>query len=142
MSQGSSGFSTWRTFYAPDRGCRTTRCRWCGSRLELGDLIRSRLRGGRIYYLTDFYEHFLFKLPVLNLRDGWLILAHGFELLHHTTQLRAKRVTPAPGEARDYWLGAGVVPLWRLSRGRAGEAAVRPLLHQELFGDAGPRDFG
>ena len=60
--------------------------------VELGDLMRARLRGVRIYDLTDFYEHFLFKLPVLNLRDGWLILAHGFELLHHTTQLRAKRM--------------------------------------------------
>jgi sugar transferase (PEP-CTERM system associated) len=58
----------------------------------LGDLMRARLRGVRIYDLVDFYERFLFKLPVLNLRDGWLILAHGFDLLHHTIQLRAKRV--------------------------------------------------
>jgi Bacterial sugar transferase len=50
------------------------------------------LRGVRIYDLTDFYERFLFKLPLLNLRDGWLILAHGFDLLHHTIALRAKRV--------------------------------------------------
>src|SRR5262249_8066691 len=27
-----------------------------------------------------------------NLRASWLILAHGFDLLHHTVQLRAKRV--------------------------------------------------
>jgi exopolysaccharide biosynthesis polyprenyl glycosylphosphotransferase len=54
--------------------------------------MRARLRGVRIYDLVDFYERFLFKLPVLNLRDGWLILAHGFDLLHHTIQLRAKRV--------------------------------------------------
>jgi sugar transferase (PEP-CTERM system associated) len=58
----------------------------------LGELMRARLRGLRIYDLTDFYERFLFKLPVLNLRDGWLILAHGFDLLHHTVELRAKRV--------------------------------------------------
>jgi lipopolysaccharide/colanic/teichoic acid biosynthesis glycosyltransferase len=54
---------------------------WCG-----------RGCAARIYDLTDFYERFLFKLPVLNLRDGWLILAHGFDLLHHTIALRAKRL--------------------------------------------------
>jgi exopolysaccharide biosynthesis polyprenyl glycosylphosphotransferase len=58
----------------------------------LSELMRARLRGLRIYDLTDFYERFLFKLPVLNLRDSWLILAHGFDLMHHTIQLRAKRV--------------------------------------------------
>jgi sugar transferase (PEP-CTERM system associated) len=58
----------------------------------LGELMPARLRGLRIYDLTDFYERFLFKLPILNLRDGWLILAHGFDLLHHTVQLRVKRV--------------------------------------------------
>jgi sugar transferase (PEP-CTERM system associated) len=58
----------------------------------LGELMRARLRGVRIYDMTDFYERFLFKLPILNLRDRWLILAHGFDLLHHTIELRAKRV--------------------------------------------------
>ena len=58
----------------------------------LSELMRARLRGLRIYDLTDFYERFLFKLPVGDLRDSWLILAHGFDLLHHTVQLRAKRV--------------------------------------------------
>jgi sugar transferase (PEP-CTERM system associated) len=58
----------------------------------VSELMRARLRGVRIYDLTDFYERFLFKLPVLNLRDRWLILAHGFDLLHHTIALRAKRV--------------------------------------------------
>jgi sugar transferase (PEP-CTERM system associated) len=61
----------------------------------IGELMRARLRGLRIYDLTDFYERFLFKLPILNLRDGWLILAHGFDLLHHTVALRAKRVIDA-----------------------------------------------
>ena len=58
----------------------------------LRDLMQARLRGVRVYDLTDFYERFLFKLPVLNLRDGWLMLAHGFDLLHHTVELRTKRV--------------------------------------------------
>jgi len=58
----------------------------------LSELMRARLSGVRIYDLTDFYERFLFKLPVLNLHDSWLILAHGFDLLHHTVQLRAKRL--------------------------------------------------
>jgi exopolysaccharide biosynthesis polyprenyl glycosylphosphotransferase len=58
----------------------------------LGVLMRARLQGLRIYDLTDFYERFLFKLPVLSLRDRWLVLAHGFDLLHHTIELRAKRL--------------------------------------------------
>jgi exopolysaccharide biosynthesis polyprenyl glycosylphosphotransferase len=58
----------------------------------ISELMRARLSGLRIYDLTDFYERFLFKLPVLNLRDGWLILAHGFDLLHHRIELRAKRL--------------------------------------------------
>jgi sugar transferase (PEP-CTERM system associated) len=58
----------------------------------LSQLMQARLRGLRIYDLMDFYERFLFKLPVLNLRDGWLVLAHGFDLLHHTIALRVKRV--------------------------------------------------
>jgi sugar transferase (PEP-CTERM system associated) len=58
----------------------------------LDELMRARLRGVRIYDLTDFYERFLFKLPILNLRDQWLILAHGFDLLHHTVELRIKRI--------------------------------------------------
>ena len=58
----------------------------------VSELMRARLRGVRIYDLTDFYERFLFKLPVLNLRDGWVVLAHGFDLLHHTVELRAKRL--------------------------------------------------
>jgi hypothetical protein len=52
----------------------------------LSELMWARLRGVRIYDLTDFYERFPFKLPVLNLRDGWLILAHGFDLLNHTSR--------------------------------------------------------
>jgi len=56
------------------------------------ELTQARLRGVRIYDLTDFYERFLFKLPIVNLSNGWLILAHGFDLLHHTIELRAKRV--------------------------------------------------
>ncbi|MGI9403234.1 MAG: sugar transferase [Hyphomicrobium sp.] len=58
----------------------------------LSELMRARLRGVRIYDLTDFYERFLFKLPILNLRDRWLTLAHGFDLLHHNIALRAKRL--------------------------------------------------
>lgn len=58
----------------------------------LSELMHARMSGVRIYDLTDFYEGFLFKLPILHLRDRWLVLAHGFDLLHHSIQLRAKRV--------------------------------------------------
>lgn len=59
---------------------------------DLNKLMRARLRGVRIYDLADFYDTFLFKIPVLYLQDAWFALSHGFDLLHQNTQLRIKRV--------------------------------------------------
>ena len=60
------------------------------------DLLRRimelRLRGLRIYDLTDFYERFMQKVPVLHLRDNWFALSHGFDLLHHGVELKIKRL--------------------------------------------------
>jgi exopolysaccharide biosynthesis polyprenyl glycosylphosphotransferase len=55
-------------------------------------LMSRRLRGLRVFDLTDFYESFLSKVPVLHLQDGWFALSHGFDLLHHNIELRIKRV--------------------------------------------------
>lgn len=55
-------------------------------------LMEMRLSGVRIYDLTDFYEQFMQKVPILHLRDNWFALSHGFDLLHHNIQMRIKRV--------------------------------------------------
>jgi len=58
----------------------------------LGQIMELRLKGLRIYDLTDFYEKFLQKVPVLHLRDNWFALSHGFDLLHHDVELKIKRL--------------------------------------------------
>jgi exopolysaccharide biosynthesis polyprenyl glycosylphosphotransferase len=50
------------------------------------------MKGVRIFDLTDFYERYFQKLPVLHLKDGWFALSHGFDLLHLNMQLRLKRI--------------------------------------------------
>lgn len=58
----------------------------------LGRIMELRLSGLRIYDLTDFYERFLQKVPVLHLKDNWFALSHGFDLLHHDVELKIKRL--------------------------------------------------
>lgn len=55
-------------------------------------IMEMRLGGVRIYDLTDFYEQFMQKVPVLHLRDNWFALSHGFDLLHHGAELKIKRL--------------------------------------------------
>lgn len=55
-------------------------------------LMRLRFSGVRVYDIADFYEELWFKVPVLHTSHGWLIFAHGFELLHNPFGLRLKRL--------------------------------------------------
>jgi exopolysaccharide biosynthesis polyprenyl glycosylphosphotransferase len=55
-------------------------------------LMALRFRGVRVYGLADFYEQLWFKVPVLHTRGGWLVFAHGFDLLHNPLGLRIKRL--------------------------------------------------
>jgi len=55
-------------------------------------VMEMRLGGVRTYDLTDFYEQFMQKVPVLHLRDNWFALSHGFDLLHHGAELKIKRL--------------------------------------------------
>ena len=55
-------------------------------------LLRVRFAGTRVYDLADFYEQHWFKVPVLHTHEGWLLFAHGFELLHNPLGLRLKRM--------------------------------------------------
>ncbi|MGA8262206.1 MAG: sugar transferase [Arenicellales bacterium] len=50
-------------------------------------------KGLRIYDLVDFYEQYLYKLPVLHVGESWFALSQGFSLMHKTIQYRIKRMT-------------------------------------------------
>lgn len=54
-------------------------------------LMRFRLRGVRVYDLTDFYELIWYKVPVFYLRRSWFAMSQGFQLLHDPLGLRLKR---------------------------------------------------
>jgi exopolysaccharide biosynthesis polyprenyl glycosylphosphotransferase len=52
-----------------------------------------RFSGVRVYGIADFYEQMWFKVPVMHTRRGWLVFAHGFDLLHNPLGLRIKRLS-------------------------------------------------
>lgn len=56
-------------------------------------LMDLRFSGVRVYGIADFYEQLWFKVPVLHTRHGWLVFAHGFDLLHNPLGLRIKRLS-------------------------------------------------
>jgi exopolysaccharide biosynthesis polyprenyl glycosylphosphotransferase len=56
-------------------------------------LMALRFSGVRVYGIADFYEQMWFKVPVLHTKQGWLVFAHGFDLLHNPLGLRIKRLT-------------------------------------------------
>lgn len=63
----------------------------------LGDVLAKqlmdlRLRGMRIYDISDFYESVWHKVPVLHLKEGWFVFSRGFDLLHNPIGMRMKRV--------------------------------------------------
>ena len=55
-------------------------------------LMVLRFSGIRVYGIADFYEQMWFKVPVMHTRRGWLVFAHGFDLLHNPLGLRIKRL--------------------------------------------------
>ena len=54
-------------------------------------LIGSRLKGIPIFSLSDFFESFLFIVPVNEINNDWFIRAEGFTMLHSSVALRIKR---------------------------------------------------
>jgi exopolysaccharide biosynthesis polyprenyl glycosylphosphotransferase len=54
-------------------------------------LMTIRIGGMRVFTLSDFYEKYLARIPVLHLNPRWLATAHGFELIHNPIGLRFKR---------------------------------------------------
>lgn len=53
-------------------------------------LMDVRLAGVRVYDAADFYEKYLYRVPIFYIKDRWFALSQGFDLLHHRTQLRFK----------------------------------------------------
>jgi len=54
-------------------------------------LINCRLKGKNIYNLATFYEQLADKLPVLSMRDQWLIFSQGFDRLGSNIFRKIKR---------------------------------------------------
>ena len=55
-------------------------------------LIDIRMSGTRIFNVEEFYERFLFKVPLQFLRKSWFATSAEFSLLHHEVALRVKRI--------------------------------------------------
>ncbi len=54
-------------------------------------LLRLRLSGIIIYSLADFYEGFLFLVPINEVDNDWFIRAEGFTMLHSFASNKVKR---------------------------------------------------
>lgn len=59
---------------------------------DLAEMMSIRLRGLKIYDLSDYYEKFLLRVPVMHLQDGWFVMSQGFNLLHQDISLKIKRL--------------------------------------------------
>jgi len=57
----------------------------------INELMQIRIKGTRIYRISDFYEQYLSRIPVFHLNQQWLVTAHGFELIHSPIGFRFKR---------------------------------------------------
>ncbi len=59
---------------------------------EQARLIDYRLSGIPIFSLSDFFESFLFLVPVNEINNDWFIRAEGFTMLHSSVATRIKRM--------------------------------------------------
>ncbi len=60
-------------------------------------LLDYRLAGTPIYSLSDFFESFLYMVPVQEINNDWFIRSQGFTMLHSSIALRVKRATDIIG---------------------------------------------
>jgi exopolysaccharide biosynthesis polyprenyl glycosylphosphotransferase len=59
--------------------------------IEQQTLINHRLAGVPIFSLSDFFESFLFLVPVQEIDNHWFIRTEGFTMLHSSVATRIKR---------------------------------------------------
>lgn len=67
------------------------------NKTEQQKLIKARLAGVPIFSLSDFFESFLFLVPVREINNNWFIRAEGFTMLHSSVALRVKRAVDVVG---------------------------------------------
>ena len=58
---------------------------------EQHTLLELRLSGVPIFSLSDFFESFLFLVPVQDINNDWFIRTEGFTMLHSSVATRLKR---------------------------------------------------
>jgi len=58
----------------------------------VSQMMTVRLKGVPILDMSDFYEQFLLRVPVLQLKDHWFALTQGFTLIHHDIEWKIKRL--------------------------------------------------
>ncbi len=56
------------------------------------ELIAIRLSGIRVFNVAEFYERFLYKVPLQFLRKVWFATSAELGLIHHDIVLRSKRI--------------------------------------------------
>ena len=61
-------------------------------RKVLTNLMHIRLAGLPVLPISEFYEQYLLRIPVLQLGDDWFVFSEGFSLVHHAVALKLKRV--------------------------------------------------
>jgi len=61
------------------------------NKYEQQALINYRLKGIPIFSLSDFFENYLFLVPVQEINNDWFIRAEGFTMLHSSVATRIKR---------------------------------------------------
>ena len=54
-------------------------------------LMSIRISGTRVFTVNDFYETFMARLPVRHLNKKFIVMAHGFDLIHNPIGLCFKR---------------------------------------------------
>ncbi|MBX2847232.1 MAG: exopolysaccharide biosynthesis polyprenyl glycosylphosphotransferase [Acidiferrobacterales bacterium] len=59
--------------------------------LEQKLLLDARLSGTPIFSVSDFFESFLFLIPVNKINNDWFIRSEGFTMLHSAVTIRLKR---------------------------------------------------
>lgn len=57
-----------------------------------GEVMHLRFSGVQVLTLSEYYEKYWSKVPVLHLRNGWFVQTRGFDLVHDRVGLRIKRV--------------------------------------------------
>lgn len=60
-------------------------------------LLDFRLAGMPIYSLSDFFESFMFLVPVQEINNDWFIRSQGFAMLHSSIATRLKRLSDIVG---------------------------------------------